>query len=74
MQKPKTLKDFTTTKNDAKKGINRLPLEMARLTDEDSAAAISTEFVEGADNYKAQMDTRVKAFITNARRTSRLGV
>jgi hypothetical protein len=39
------LKDFTTTKNDAKKGINRMPLEMGRLKEEDSSSAISPEMI-----------------------------
>ena len=37
--KPKGLKDFTTSQNDAKKGITRIPLNLARLKEEDTLAA-----------------------------------
>lgn len=33
--KCKGLKDFTTSEKDLKKGINRVPLEMSRIREED---------------------------------------
>ena len=39
-QQPKILKEFTTTKNDVKKGVSRVPLDLSRLRDEDTAMEI----------------------------------
>jgi len=35
LPKVKTLEDFTTTEKDLSRGISRMPLALARLTDED---------------------------------------
>ena len=35
LSKSKTLQDFVTTEKDVQKGLNRLPLPLARLKDED---------------------------------------
>lgn len=35
--KPKTLSEFTTSKKDLKKGISRIPLELARIKEENES-------------------------------------
>lgn len=35
ISKSKTLQDFVTTEKDVQKGLNRLPLPLARIKDED---------------------------------------
>jgi len=36
VKKPKLLKEFATTKSDLKKNVNRVPLELSRIRDEDT--------------------------------------
>ena len=61
--KQKSLKDFSTTENDAKKGISRLPMDLARMHEED---AIKEEVKSEEDHgdIDKKMQHRRSAYIT----------
>lgn len=49
--KPKNLGEFTTGKKDLKKGLSRIPLELARIKDEDEIGGNSDmQFNIGEEN------------------------
>jgi hypothetical protein len=64
------LVEFTTSKKDIKKGISRIPLEMARLKSEDiemsSSIQLKTEeSKEDQEDYSHQMDERTQSYARN---------
>jgi len=65
--KPKSLVEFTTSIKDMKKGISRIPLEMARLKNEDILQSNTPGTVEKDDefDFNQQMDERGNAYINN---------
>lgn len=71
--KPKILKEFTTTKADLKKGVSRVPLELSRLQDEDTAMQVDRTASEiERDEMEAEMAQRMQAFQDAQRRASQL--
>ena len=61
--KPKTLKDFTTSQNDVKKGVCRIPLELARLKEEDTLGEESKETQESEDDFVQAMANRGQQYL-----------
>lgn len=69
--KNKDLREFTTTEKDLEKGISRIPLQLARIFEEDvienhqdaskSVSAKLSEPLEILDNYTKVMEHRLKA-------------
>jgi hypothetical protein len=56
------LKEFATTKNDLKKGVTRMPLDLARLKDEDTAMEIDQPSISERDEMESEMAQRMEAF------------
>ena len=57
ISKSKTLQDFVTTEKDVQKGLNRLPLNLARLIEED----IMSDEEVAAGKKANQMDHEMKS-------------
>ncbi len=72
--KQKTLKDFTTSQNDVKKGVCRIPLELARLKFEDTIGDESkpSEAAAESDDFHESIQNRAKQYQNQLRRTSTL--
>lgn len=61
--KPKNLSEFTTGKKDLKKGLSRIPLELARIKDEDeSSSDMQFNFGEDNEDFNNQMEERTSSY------------
>ena len=66
-QKPKNLSEFTTSKKDLKKGISRIPLEMARIKDENEDLELQFNITsDDTENFNAQMEGRTSSYNANS--------
>jgi hypothetical protein len=61
------LTEFTTSKKDLKKGISRIPLDMARIKDEnDEELDFNIPNDDPHDNFNAQMEERTSSYNANS--------
>ena len=76
--KNKDLREFQTTTKDVEKGISRIPMQIARLYEEDiledddnyEPCALMTEPPEILDNYTKMIEERKEAYTKSKSRAS----
>lgn len=67
LKKPKNLSEFTTSKKDLKKGISRIPLEMARIKDENEDLELQFNIPsDDQENFNATMEERTSSYNANS--------
>lgn len=61
------MSEFTTSKKDLKKGLSRIPLEMARIKEEnESDLAFNTGGTDETEDFSNQMDERTSSYHQNS--------
>ncbi|CDW83270.1 protein kinase domain containing protein [Stylonychia lemnae] len=64
--KPKALSEFTTSKKDLKKGLSRIPLEMARIKEENESEINFNIGDDDTEDFSNQMDERTSSYHQNS--------
>ena len=65
-QKPKALSEFTTSKKDLKKGVSRIPLELARIKEENESIEPNFNISDDTEDFSNQMDERTSSYHLNS--------